>query len=1241
MDFGKLTTALVAGTNENTLALANLNLDVSMVKVQVPTEYRGLDAALTSKRREVAEEGSAHRTARRLGILFQDVLPATPELIRIYGRRATEICSKIPSSQEPTIKNGIFSSFVGADVTSVWAAATSGAASISVYLLACLLARLWTGPEATSIWVEIVEERRRIVNLQAQEGVYNISVELRLVAQQPISRRDLAQWDSSARAWLQVADNAQLRRQKQLMLILNNIHLPINTGDNTYNRVMDAWITALQFMEKLLNGQPQRASKGAPLMGLACWHLYPDLLVLGDKSSLVAFNDDIIKGCAQLTVGVERTDADRGHGIYWSLALSHLRFYGDPVIANTNTTRDVARLAIEDFSLISLGATLSHWGSLAYDVCLGATFFVLLGHHIEDEIQTNVRLRWLRLLYTASRRLLASSGDDRKTCLAVVALGRRSGRSFLAESSYYPPMLLGMSENYIQSRIYRSHLYAAGSDERISYLRFIASKLGFSPSECIIRVSDRHNGRLYSSYCADQRCTTYESAVPHSFCAFAGMQASHVRWLDLETELGETSLQACECHKLGRNCRSRQCRCMNRGIHCTPACHKSVVTQSNDSPGWFMSAQSGDTAQEDDKVPSDPAQNEQALSCANMPSGTVQYVIKNLFEQIALEEQSEGMFKISASSSRIGGLGRPIEDIRIPNIGIGHAYRQSHINFSTNTVLLMNYPACECFQRSSSEPTTPFYSPAFFTLLAGDPDGYGLFVKIRDNDRQLRRQLVHKCKVAASEPNKSVESIIQQLQDDSMDSEVLRSYVLSLSTGAAEFPTFNKDLMPRKCQFRPFIKSMNALVLASEIFGSMPGTTCSLGILERPLRLAKWVPRGNDFWKQPDWKLLRPERFACIAYFESGSYDLSPAIMKDVIALSARNSIYVSTTLLGDPHEEAIKDGIACVVGNVGKTGMVMMVAPLDPKIRPKEIKKWIKIAHEPFAGNAEDCFTSTSLHLSFTEFEMPFDLGKRGSIDNDVHFVETIVSVYDKSEWVADLDVLLLFEPLLSGYQRIRRFNTTAHQQHCSHTSTCWQELPCRLTSIDNWEELLNAPEDLGQGHIAIVRANGNRLARLAAASVAVQMGLRTVILPRNDFCWSCCCLRAWAWKDSAPEKLPKTTESERVMFGKSAAPANRAPDNHFGTENAFDLEYADINIEEAWNSKDSNVGLVWRPECSDAEEQSSQGVSRGKTKSELRDFNPVDSEDDFDSDSTLGSIHWFKEAKDGYGAAPQILIY
>jgi hypothetical protein len=73
--------------------LVNINLDFSIVKTSAPKEYQGLGNALSRSRRENAEEGPLHRTARRLGALFEQIIPSMPDLAKAYGERVSEIAS--------------------------------------------------------------------------------------------------------------------------------------------------------------------------------------------------------------------------------------------------------------------------------------------------------------------------------------------------------------------------------------------------------------------------------------------------------------------------------------------------------------------------------------------------------------------------------------------------------------------------------------------------------------------------------------------------------------------------------------------------------------------------------------------------------------------------------------------------------------------------------------------------------------------------------------------------------------------------------------------------------------------------------------------------------------------------------------------------------------------------------------------------------------------------------------------
>lgn len=146
LSLGRVTGALAAVNNENSVSLATANIDFTLLKVEAPAEYNSLGATISRKRKVDAEEGPLHRTARRLGALFEATLPSTDDLFRAYGKRVSEI-SSMPgvNPRESLDRDGIFASYIGADTASIWAAVTSGSAAIATHLLGCMLARIFTG----------------------------------------------------------------------------------------------------------------------------------------------------------------------------------------------------------------------------------------------------------------------------------------------------------------------------------------------------------------------------------------------------------------------------------------------------------------------------------------------------------------------------------------------------------------------------------------------------------------------------------------------------------------------------------------------------------------------------------------------------------------------------------------------------------------------------------------------------------------------------------------------------------------------------------------------------------------------------------------------------------------------------------------------------------------------------------------------------------------------------------------
>lgn len=58
--FGRLTVSGITGSNENTVALANVNVDFSLLKILAPKEFMDVGNSLSAFRKYEAEEGHIH-----------------------------------------------------------------------------------------------------------------------------------------------------------------------------------------------------------------------------------------------------------------------------------------------------------------------------------------------------------------------------------------------------------------------------------------------------------------------------------------------------------------------------------------------------------------------------------------------------------------------------------------------------------------------------------------------------------------------------------------------------------------------------------------------------------------------------------------------------------------------------------------------------------------------------------------------------------------------------------------------------------------------------------------------------------------------------------------------------------------------------------------------------------------------------------------------------------------------------
>lgn len=194
---GGLDLSLISAQQKLSLGLAHVNFDFSLVKIEAPVEYRAVGACLSKKRKQEAETGPLHIVARKLGALFAADIPSAPKLFRAYGQRSSKIAGDPAFNPIGSRRDGAFAGHIGADGTSIWAAATSGDAAIAMHLLGCMLARIWEMPEATSILSEMVAARKAVLKRRTESDLFNISDVA--AAEIVLSREQLAAWDTSAR----------------------------------------------------------------------------------------------------------------------------------------------------------------------------------------------------------------------------------------------------------------------------------------------------------------------------------------------------------------------------------------------------------------------------------------------------------------------------------------------------------------------------------------------------------------------------------------------------------------------------------------------------------------------------------------------------------------------------------------------------------------------------------------------------------------------------------------------------------------------------------------------------------------------------------------------------------------------------------------------------------------------------------------------------------------------------------
>ncbi|KAL6713634.1 hypothetical protein ACLMJK_009099 [Lecanora helva] len=1092
---GRITNALSSAHNENTLALLNLNLDFSLYRYDAPPEFQALGANISELRRREAESGVPHRTARRLGALFEGVLPSVPELSRVYGQRVSEISDSQQQNPKAEPRGGPFADHLGADGTSIWAAATSRA--ISILLLGSILARMWSPPEATSLWVELVDRRRREVE-ETSTGDSPSEFALRQAAQQVITRSELADWDASTRAWLQTADDAKQLQQTQLMVIINNLDLPVSSNMNVYQSVIGSVNSALLSMEDLLKGVAQRVQSGAFLLGLSAWHIYPDMVVHGSTIQEIKQNDSLVPSGSIVTLGLE-SDAENSGGVYWSLPLAHLRFYGDPIQTSRSTVDDTSRVTVDELVYIALGALFNGWyetsrhshKGLQWLHCLFAFFKRATNAANSRHDSTLSRVSsileeqgWLRMLMIAAMDFATLSGRAKERAEKLIAVGHKRFKNVLEKDRGHTCPAFGLLEPSNLFPLLKSE------EERIFFLRKWAQEKGLDGRECIIRYKltpvkslKRDSMSPFAFATAYPPTQSDYSPVGHHQRPTDQRQTfSQMRWIAYDWKLSATDQQhsdpktllntlkftkfsVCKCSH--GQC-SSSCLCAAFADGCLHECTcqgKASICSTNSSLGSRARLFK-------QQVASIEALGEMCID--EHPRSFIdrcrQHAKVKMKEPFLLQKDSKTSksYAIYDFSEAAKYYQQSVSIREMPDAlydDIWDTYDRMWKGKPDVLVHLRDTPW--------GNQDNDHIGPVSLQFEFGDPELAALYHVVR---RPLDKNRAKETSKVMPE-----EEVLNLLSMDFINASLLESFLAS-----------------RK---NDHIVSLQVLASIVSIYSDLPGATIAMRIALKPLHSSSFVKysnrqrtSGTDLehrQKSNSWinHLELAQKFACIAFCEFGVHNIDPTLLEHVFAMSSRNSIFVAAPLLDDPYENNYDVRIKRVVGNIGRAGIAMLIPPQAPRIRSLDPEMWEQIDHNPFDSIPTDSFYNTSLHLSFTQYTLPISTGTYGAQDTETFLLESLVSIHDRGKWVADLDVL--------GSCKSKMLHWCDPPRGCSHPKE--QCMHDDLAIIDNWEELLDR-EKMSY----VVRAYRNPQARLATAIISTRQEHHTVIIS-GDVCWSC----------------------------------------------------------------------------------------------------------------------------------------
>ncbi|KAF2012806.1 hypothetical protein BU24DRAFT_465163 [Aaosphaeria arxii CBS 175.79] len=1003
MSVGRLQAALGAVTNEFTAAAANINFDFTLIKVEAPKEFQPLGDSLALVKRAEAESGSAHVLARELGALFTGICPKTPQLLKAYGTRVSEISEASKKRFGNQGLGSIFSEYSGIDGTAIWAAATSSEVAIQAHLLACMIARIFEPPQAVAIWVEMVRARKSEVADKVECGEQVPFALVNVACRRDIRKTELAEWDASIRAWMNTADDIKKDEAMKLRDLLKTVQYPVNSNTNLYQSVTEAWRSSLESMEKLIRGEPLSIQDGAILLGLSSWHLYPNLKIFTSQIE-VNMDDSLIHPGGVLSLGLSPL-RNNARGVYWCLSLAHLRHYGKPVRTEQRLQHDSTRITFPEFMFAALGALLGRW-EVQFDE-INSAMEVL--YHVCDslsrESEATQSLSWAATIRDTVQKYIEVSKCESDSATRLLLLGRRRFRSFIGEADDTNTRGLRSNPGCFGLLGY-SHLLGClkNHEARIKFLRYLMSRCPkIEVDHCLIQyrvdwgITVKSNRSLSSENLKFPESSS-GPRIPHSRpYQISSTERGNVSDDDLsEFSVAIESLSEAENEK-------------------------------DDKKGPFHYATVG---------PSSWEPICKAMTCPKVLATMTQQHVGSTYRRWAPTQDCDA---------------KPDTDEQSLLYDASSILSTSSVLSTTSHIMI---------------PTSG--APYWLRLVLGDIDSAAIFC---NED------------VTQTTPDIDFLDISWCFDQDLICCQRLKDHI-------------------RKRRFNDITEFLISLNYAQAVYKYLPDARIAIQSLEHKFTDLECFPRTRygrrhrivgETHTNP---LSTPSALSLVAFLDSGSCSLHTGDLADVMAVSIGDSLYFPRQIMCDPSERPAPYHLERILGNVGKAGLALLMPPQAPMIREIDYKRLMSLQQTIFDAKNEDCFRGTSVHLSFTDHQVPiFDNHAREGIDSQVCILESVISIQDYGKWVADVDILRALKS--------RRLSWDSMKRECIHTN---REVPHRPPlSIEDWDDVINFSNDR-----FVVRAHGNWLARLATTSVLIQLfeekNIGKVTICGSNTCWNCC---------------------------------------------------------------------------------------------------------------------------------------